>query len=106
MEMKVSIPLRVIAGGNTTEEEMKAKHIKEFQDLDRELAFTLAYARTELIRAWAQIEMLHNASPADPATQARTARKDEVSARIADVLGKYADATKLREREGATNGQA
>lgn len=71
-----------------------------------EMAFTLAYARTELIRAWAQIEMLHNASPADPATQARTARKDEVSARIADVLGKYADATKLREREGATNGQA
>ncbi len=66
-----------------------------------ELAFTLAYARTELIWAWAQIEMLHNASPADPATQARMARKDEVSARIADVLGKYADATKLRERADA-----
>ncbi len=67
----------------------------------QEMAFALAYARTELIRAWAQIEMLHNASPADPATQARTARKDEVSARINEVLGRYAEATKLREADHA-----
>lgn len=59
-----------------------------------ELAFTLAYARTELIRAWAEIERLHSASPADPGTQARTADKDLVSARINDALGKYADRRK------------